>query len=126
MFSFNSLIFCFPWSGAVSSDPWWEAFCLGLNQEGLGWETRGGKIKEKKEGRKTYLLAKPRAALTQHPSLYIIYSATETLIPSPALPQSAGVAIEVEQVTARQATQLPPLSTSSEHLIHNSASRKVP
>lgn len=26
LFSFNSLIFSFPRSGAVSSDPWWEAF----------------------------------------------------------------------------------------------------
>jgi hypothetical protein len=71
----------------------------------------GGEKKKRKERRKTYLLAKPRAALTQHPPQYIIYSATETLIPSPALPQSAGVATEVEQVTARQAVRLPRLQT---------------
>lgn len=49
LFSFNSLIFSFPRSGAVSSDPWWEAFCLGLNQDGLGREAGGGKKKRKKE-----------------------------------------------------------------------------
>lgn len=49
LFSFNSLIFSFPRSGAVSSDPWWEAFCLGLNQDGLGREAGGGKKKERRK-----------------------------------------------------------------------------
>lgn len=92
LFSFNSLIFSFPQSGAVSSDPWWEAFCLGLNQDGLGREAGGGK-KKKKEGRRTYLLAKPRAALTQHPSQYIIYSATETLIPPLLFHRALGLSL---------------------------------
>jgi hypothetical protein len=49
LFSFNSLIFSFPWSGAVSSDPWWEAFCIGLNQ---GEVEEEGKRKKKKKRKK--------------------------------------------------------------------------
>jgi hypothetical protein len=51
LFSFNSLIFSFPWSGAVSSDPWWEAFCIGLNQGELEEEGKRKKKKKKKEAK---------------------------------------------------------------------------